>query len=984
MADDQGTSTEPRPEAPFPIVGIGASAGGVRALKEFFGAVPGDAAMAFIVLVHLARDQSTSLPDIIARECNLSVEEVEDGVEIERGHVYVAPPGREISLYEGTIQVYDRESRHPNVPIDVFLRSLAQDRGEQAAGVILSGTGTDGTLGIKEVYGESGLVVVQSTDSAEYHGMPQSAIDTGLADLVLDPSEMYARIAEHFRVRRTSGRSVSAEAEGREEWLTKIFVTLRSHVGHDFSAYKENTIRRRIARRMAVHHIDSPDDYVKFLRENEDETQALFREVLIGVTRFFRDEEVFDLVKRDILSEGLRTAGAEEAYRVWVPGCSTGEEAFSIAMLVQEAMQGLSRPIDVQVFATDIDDHAIDVARSGLYPESIAADVSKERLHRFFVKEGNRYRVRREVRDTVVFSVQDVLRDPPFSRLDLLSCRNLLIYLKPEKQKQLLPMFHFALNPGGALVLGTSESLGEYARLYDPIEPSMKVFRRADVDDSERGKFEFPVGSRRTLRTEHTDRRRQPRPRTQEAGGVDQNLGVLVQQVVNARFAPSCVLVEADGTILYIVGRTGEFLEQSTGQPSQDIVDLARSGLRLELSSALREARTSEEIVVRRDIQVKTNGETQPTDLHVIPLHRPRPLSGRFLVVFEKTKTPEPAAPPDSTASEDEESVDQALERRIAELEKELKRTEENHQATVEELESANEELKSTNEELQSSNEELQSTSEENESSREELQSLNEELQTKNAELETKLGELEVSENDMRNLLNSTEVATIFVNNDAEVRRFTPKATEIVNLVEEDQGRPLRHLSHNLVDTDLVRAVEAVLDDLSRIEREVRTEDGRWYALRVIPYRTSDNRIDGAVLTFFNIDQQKERQEELHRAKIESDHAWSLVRSVYDMNPEALAVLDDSNSVVIANDAFRTLMQHDSAPVEGREVFELRGGILDNKDLRSKLESALSRDEDFESMPFELSGGRRFTVRGRVVRSSPDLPYRVLLSFYEE
>ncbi len=959
----------------FPVIGLGASAGGLEALKTFFSKVPEKSGMAYIVLMHLAPHQPSMLPELLQKTVSVPVGVARDGERLIPDHVFVVPPKKEISLYNGTIQLLDPVDKSVSLPIDFFYRTLAADRGSRAVAVILSGTGSDGTVGLREIKNHEGLVLVQSAESAKYDGMPKSALGTGLVDMVLSPEEMPQRLGDYFN-QRTTVEAQDAEVKKDQEWLHKIYSLLRIQTGQDFSFYKQNTIHRRINRRMILNQIDSRETYLRYLRESPKEVNALFRELLIGVTNFFREPESFQLLGQDVLPNALANLKDDGTFRVWVPGCSSGEEVYSLAMVIMECLDELPRKrISLQVFGTDVDKRAIEKAREGLYPSSIKADVSQERLNRFFSLEGDFYRVRKEIRDCVVFSLQDVLKDPPFSRLNLLSCRNLLIYLNAEAQKRLLPLFHYTLVPGGILMLGSSETVGSFTNLFEALNSTWKIYKRREVPQSLLHRVEFPTGRPEAVsRSSHDS----AAPAVEKA-----NLERLTRSLILQRFAPSAVLIDSKGTILHIQGRTGKYLEPASGPPTQNILDMAREGLRIELSSAIRKAVSSQEEVVRNEVLVRVNGGTQAIKLHVSPLQSPRELAGHLLVVFEVADMPSRDQEP--IQEKPELSSDERYERRIAELERELQETRENHQTTIEELESSNEELKSANEELQSSNEELQSTNEELESSKEELQSLNEELQTVNSELQARVEELSEAQDDISNLLNSTEIATVFVDNELKVKRFSREATRIINLIETDIGRPLEHQSTRLQGVDVIQVVQQVLDKLTPVEKEVRTTEGSWYIMRIMPYRTMDNRIQGAVLTFRNIEAQKKAQSRLRELNDQLEQAWFLTRSIFDMNHSPLAVLDEEQRVVIANKALCRLMDISMQDIEGLDVFSLKGVDLRETDLASKLEQALGDVRDFETTRFELDtpeGRRSMFIQGQIVRQGEGhRPYRILLRF---
>jgi two-component system CheB/CheR fusion protein len=970
----------------FPVIGIGASAGGLEALKSFFSHVPERSGLAYVVLVHMAADQPTMLPELLQRATATPVSLAIDGETICADHVYIVPPNKEISLYQCKIQLLDPAKKRVSLPIDFFFKSMAQDQGANAAGIILSGTGTDGTLGLTEIKSKDGLIFVQSEETAKYNGMPRSAMNTGLIDLALAPEDMPEKLMHYFKNHLpVSKGKIPSETEIHADWLDKVFVLLRAQVGHDFSTYKKNTIVRRIHRRMNLNQAKDAETYIRFMQGNPDEVEALFREMLIGVTSFFRDNASFTVLEQDILPPMFAQLKEDSVIRAWIPGCSTGEEVYSLAMILRECLDKNPKRITLQLFGTDINRYAIDIARAGLYPASIAESVGPERLNRFFIKENDAFRIRKEIRDCVVFSVQDVLKDPPFSRLNMLCCRNLLIYLNQAAQKTLLPLFHYTLNPGGVLVLGSSETIGGFTNLFETLDSKWKIYQRLEVPYALRQPVLFPTGP-----GTHASGRQSPANQPPFAEiDMEIDLGRITRKLVLDQFSPTSILTDKKGNILHIQGKTGKYLEQHSGPPTQNILDMAREGLRIELASGIRRAATEAAALTIKNIHVKTNGHTQPINLHIRPLQTPKEVAGKLLVVFEDI--PEERSKPDSPDTAELPPEDERHER-IIRLEQELQNTRESHQTTIEELESSNEELKSTNEELQSSNEELQSTNEEMESSKEELQSLNEELQTVNAELQSKLEELYSSQDDMRNLMNSMEIATIFVDNQARIKRFTPEATRIINLIPSDTGRPLQHVVSNLEYDELIPDVMSVLEKLSPRDADVRTHKGKWYQMRIIPYRTLDNRIDGAVLTFTDIDEQKKVHDRLKTASAEMELAWQMVRKTFDMNLAPMVVLDQQGIMMIANTAFYQLMNLTVSQTEGVDLFN--AGLFsigkENQEtagFKAALRSALAEGKDFEDMAYEQNnpeGNRIFAVSGRIIRREPDAPYRILLCFDEK
>ncbi len=960
----------------FPVVGLGASAGGLEALKSFFSMVAVNSGMAFIVVVHMAPKQPSLMPELLQKVTPVPVSVAEDGQTIEPDHIYVNAPDKEILVFKGKFQLLDALDKRATLPIDQFLRSLAHDRRANAAAIILSGTGTDGTLGVKAIKANGGLVLVQSENSAGYDGMPRSAVSSGAVDIIVAPEEMPQRLTHYFWSPDMVLKEQPAHASDQRNWLNKIFAILRAQIGHDFSLYKKNTLLRRVHRRMELNQISQHEQYVHYLRENPAEVQALFRELLIGVTSFFRDAASFQALKTDILPDLLGRINADATFRAWIPGCSTGEEAYTLAIVIHELLDTNPNHINLQLFGTDIDDHAIDKARQGLFPANIAADISEDRLKRFFIKEGESFRIRKEIRDCVVFSVQNLIKDPPFSRLHLLCCRNLLIYLDGEAQKKLLPLFHYTLMPEGILVLGSSESIGGFSNLFTVLDKKWKIFKRCEVPLALRQQIEFPSGP--------------PTPGMAAGGalaavaaGPKVNTAQMMQRAILDQFAPTALLVDAHSNILHVQGRTGKYLETPGGPPTRNILDMTREGLRNELSSAIRAARSSDQPVRRRNIAVKINGGVQLIDLYVCPQHAPEELSGCLLVVFEDVEAA--AIAQGSQPREDGHRHQEAT--RIAELERELQSTRESHQTTVEELESSNEELKSINEEMQSSNEEFQSTNEELESSREELQSLNEELLTVNAELQSKIDELSAVHDDMRNLLNSTEIATIFVDNYMQIRRFTSGATAIINLIQTDIGRPLQHVVTNLSYTAMMDDLGDVLKTLIPREVEVQTTEGAWYKMRILPYRTMDNRIDGAVLTFASITEQKQAQHVLSNANLEMEQAWLLIRKIFDMNSDPLVVLDQEGKMITANTAFADIMETRPDEIKGMDIFKINNHLMRQTDWAARLKGALEKGENFQISSGHIFPSEKtapYLMLGQVIRPDDDWPCRILLRLVKE
>jgi chemotaxis methyl-accepting protein methylase len=821
----------------FPIVGIGASAGGLEALEQFLGHVPVDSGMAFVVVQHLDPTRQGIMPELLQRVTGMKVIQVKDRTRVRPDCVYVIPPNKDMSLLRGVLHLFEPAApRGLRLPIDFFLRSLAQDQQERSIGVILSGMGSDGTLGLRAIKEKAGVALVQEPATAKFDGMPRSAIDAGLADIVAPVDELPGKIIAYLRRTPLIARTEVALEDKTQSALEKAVILLRTHTGHDFSFYKRNTLYRRIERRMGLHQIHKMAAYIRYLQENPQELDLLFKELLIGVTSFFRDPAAWEQLRTEALPVLLASRSPGQALRAWVPGCSTGEEAYSLAIALQEALEEVQPKgnFALQIFATDLDRDAIDKARQGLFPENIAADVSPERLSRFFAKEERGYRVRKEIRETVIFAAQNLILDPPFTRLDLLSCRNLLIYLTPEIQKKLIPLFHYSLNPGGILFLGSAETIGDFTDLFAPLSGRSRLFRRRE-SSARPAPLGFPSPYREALPSE---------PAARPAAQSPLSLQSLADQLVLQRYAPPAVLVNDKGDIFYVSGRTGQYLEPAAGKANWNIFVMAREGLRYELSGAFQKALRQDGRVALHGLKVGIDGGEQYVDVTVQRLEEPGPLQGLVMIVFTNVAAPVPAQPPLRTPKPQAHSA--ALEQELLQVRAEARATHEEMQTSQEELRSANEELQSTNEELQSTNEELTT-------SKEEMQSMNEELQTLNTELQAKVDELSRASNDMKNLLESTDIATLFLDKELHVRRFTTQATKIIKLIPGDVGRPITDLVSDLNYPTLAADVHNVLRSLAATEKAVAARDGRWFTVRIMPYRTLDDRIDGVVITFADI-----------------------------------------------------------------------------------------------------------------------------------
>lgn len=934
----------------FPIVGIGASAGGLPALEEFVRHVPEDSGIAFVVATHQHPEHTSLLPDLLAKCTRLEVLPARNGLPLTPNKVYVGPPGQEVEIRDSTFVLRPGEGAatpRGRLPIDHLFRSLAAVKQDKAIGIVLSGTGTDGTLGLKAIKAANGMTMAQLPESAKYDGMPKSAIASNIIDYVLAPGQMGAVLVDYVNGPyfttgrpRQPARQVPAVTDAQ---MQEIFALLENRTRHDFSDYKTNTLRRRIERRMNVHRMRKPQDYVQFLKNEAHEVDILFKELLINVTSFFRDPQAFEVLRCDVLPVYLRAVPRDYTMRIWVPGCSTGEEAYSLLMTFQECVEELNRPVKVQVFASDLDLDAINAGRAGFYPEGISADVSPERLERFFVKQDTGYQISRELRELVVFAHHNVAKDPPFTKLDFISCRNLLIYLNATLQRKLVPLFHYALKPKGILFLGSSESLAGFKQGFEEVSGKWKIFRRDESAEMHAAFADFPRKSERA----HGARRDSHSPDASR-------LADFVEDLLLDEYVPPSVLVNERGDILYIHGRTGAYLEPASGHPRLNVLEMAREGLRLELPGALRHAAAQDREIRRSNIRVRANGDDVLVNLVVRKLEQPQALRGLFLIAFSQPRS--------ETSIETAEPLKKSTPRktRVAELETELQQTQANLRTTIEELETSNEELTSTNEELQSTNEELQSTNEEVETSKEEMQSLNEELTTVNAELHSKVEELYRVNDDMTNLLNSTDIATIFLDTELRIKRFTPQAVHMIKLIDTDVGRPVGDLASNLKYEGLAEDGREVLKNLKPKEAGIQTVDGRRYLMRILPYRTAENIVDGLVYTFVDIERimSAESGEAIERG------IRQLVEYLVQMVQEPMAILDNELRIEAANHAFRARFTQRQSNIEGKYLRDLGKGEWNVPRLEHLLQRALREKKAFENFRIdqELSDGGRRTL----------------------
>ncbi|UJS17718.1 MAG: PAS domain-containing protein [Candidatus Jettenia sp.] len=968
-SDERGENTR------FPIVGIGASAGGLQAFERFFIHMPSNSGAAYIVIQHLDPTHSSIMADILKRFTDMTVVEVEDRMHVEPNHVYVIPSNKDMIIQNGMLKLTVPAEPHGlRMPIDLFLRSLAEDCRERAICIIFSGSGTDGTLGLKAINEVGGVSLVQDPSTAEYSNMPQSAIKTGIVDYILPIEKMPKQLLtyiRHFNSKKTKKplqlSVISPSA------IQKILFLLKTKTGNDFFPYKKNTIYRRIERRMYLHNIEDVTDYIRYLQEHSEEIQLLFKELLIVVTSFFRDPEAFEVLKKKILPKIFEGKPENYTIRIWVPGCATGEEVYSIAIVFREYMEELDRQYKIQLFGTDINEDAIHTARSGSYPSNIALDVNSKRLRKFFVTENNHYQIKKEIRENVVFAVHNTIKDPPFTRMDMISCRNLLIYFDSELQDKLIPLFQYSLKPDGILFLGPSESIGGYINLFTVLDKKWKFFKsKGRVSATHDMAFTEPFDTHATIHP--------VKPVTE---GVKRSWEIDIEgfahKVIMESFAPPCVIINEKAEILYIHGRTGNYLEPAHGKVSFNIIEMARDGLRYELHAAIYNAIKTKKEMLFEKLQVKTNGDVRTINLVVKPIIEPKTKQTLLVIIFEDIPVKQMEAKTRKGKSSD------VYSKRIETLEWELKYTKEDLQATIAELQASNEELKSLNEELQSTNEELQSTNEELETSKEELQSVNEELVTVNSELQSKIDMLSRSENDMKNLLDGTKIGTIFLDSNLLISRFTVEATRMFNLIPSDIGRPLSHIVSKLEYENLNADIHTVLDKLVTKEIEVQTKDKHWYLMRIVPYRTQDNIINGAVITFTDVNQFKKIEDKMKKLPVDVEETRNFAEDIIKIIREPVIMLDSGLHVVSANRSFYKMFHLGDGQISGRYLYDLGNNQWNTPELRSLLEEILPNRTYFEDYRmvyhFHDIGERTLSLNARRIIYKGGKSELILLSF---
>lgn len=910
----------------FPVVGIGASAGGLDAFLQLFPGLPATTGMGFVVIQHMDPSKESLLADILARSVKLPIVAVKDGMPIRPDRIHVIPPNTNMGIANGRLSLFPRPlTQGPHLPVDFFFRSLAQDRKGQAIGIVLSGNGSDGTEGVRAIKAEGGITFAQDERSAKYPGMPASATASGCVDFVLPPVGIageIARIARHPYVARRSEGLPRDRAMESEEDIGRIFLLVRDATGVDFAQYKPPTTMRRILRRMALNKIDDLKSYAVHLREHPGELDALFQDFLINVTSFFRDPGAFETLKEKVFPRLLENRAPSDAVRVWVPACSTGEEAYSIALGLLEAMESGGATVPFQIFATDIHETAMEVARAGNYPEGISQDVSPARLRRFFVKTERGYQIAKSVRESCIFARQNLAKDPPFSRLDLISCRNALIYMKPPLQKKILSAFHYALKPGRFLVLGSSETVGDLTDLFGVIDRKSRVYGKKEVLARPPVDFGLPW---------HGHDASLARRRAGEIAPSLEGIEKEADGIVLARYGPPGVVVNEQLDIVQFRGNTSSFLAPAPGTASLNLSKMSREGLLPDVRMAIRQARTKNSPVRKDGVVVASNGSRKEFGLQVVPFRLPSMKDVHFLVLLEEA--PPAARESARSRSPKGEGLPKEREEYIVQLENDLSTTKEYLQTVSEEYEATNEELRSANEEIQSSNEELQSTNEELETAKEELQSTNEELITVNETLSSRNAELGQSNNDLANLLGSVSIPLVMVGRDLRIRHFTSDAGKVLSLISTDIGRPIGDLRPSVPLHDLERKIRDVLETLSMTEEEVAGPGGRCHLVRIRPYRTEDHKIEGAVIALFDVTALKSSQ----RLEVNA----RLARDIVETAREPLLVLDGTFKVRFGNRSFYRAFRTTPGETETRSLFEIGNGQWNIPRLRSRLEKVL-------------------------------------------
>lgn len=933
----------------FPIVAIGSSAGGLETLELFFSKMPEKNGMAFVIVQHLDPNYEGMMPELLQRMTTMKVFQVTDGQKVRPNSVYVIPPNKSMSILNNTLYLFATKEIHGiRLPIDIFFRSLANDRQEKSIGIILSGMGSDGSLGVKAIKEKNGLVLVQEPSTAKFDGMPRSASEAVIPDVIAPAEELPTKLIEILQFMPKPKIDIQLDSKNKSN-LDKIIILLRDQTSHDFSMYKKSTLFRRIERRKGIHKIDKIQNYVRFMQENPKETEILFKELLIGVTTFFRDPEVWKKLGEQILPEMLEKLPNGYILRAWVPGCSTGEEAYTLAIVFKEALAKIKyhKNLSLQIFATDLDTLSIEKARKGVFPSNIVADVSAERISQFFIGDNDGYRVNAAIREMVVFAPHNVIKDPPFTKLDILTCRNMLIYMETELQNKLMSLFNYSLKPGGIMILGSAETLGNGHEGFEVLDTKLKIYKRT-LAPRESRLLDFP--SSFSLMNKTKNQMKSPQKAVE-------NIQTLTDQILLQQFAPASVLVNEKGDIIYITGRTGKYLEPVAGKANWNIYAILREGLRIVFPNAFQKALKTYDAVKLNNVRIE-NGKVSFVNVTIQRLERPENIKDMILIVFNDV--PESV----ETKATNPKKSKSSFNLQHTELEQELHQCYEDLQTVREEMQTSQEELKSTNEELQSTNEELQSTNEELTTSKEEMQSLNEELQTVNSELQNKVTEFSRANNDMKNLLNSTEIATLFLDKELNIRRFTDPITEIFKVRASDIGRPFTDLVTELKYPEIGNNAKLVIKNLTSIENENETNDGRWFSTKIMPYRTIDDRIDGLVLTFNDITKAKKLEIELKEANESLQlNRETHYRHLFESAKDGILMLDaETGKITDVNPFLIELLGYSKEEFLEKAIWEIGflKDIVANKEKFAELQK--KRVIRYDDLPLESSKGKMIYV----------------------
>ncbi|TRX16307.1 chemotaxis protein CheB [Flavobacterium franklandianum] len=936
----------------FPIVAIGCSAGGLETLEQFFTNIPDDNGMAFIIIQHLDPNHIGMMPELLQRMTSMTVSQVTDGQKVRPNCVYVIPPNKSMSILNSKLYLFAPVVTHSiRLPIDFFFRSLANDRQENSIGIILSGMGSDGSLGVKAIKEKNGIVLVQEPTTAKFDSMPSRATEAIVPDIIAPVEELPTKLIEFLKFMPQAKIDLELDIKNKSN-LDKIIILLREQTGHDFSMYKNSTLFRRIERRKGIHKIDKIQNYVRLMLENPKETEILFKELLIGVTSFFRDPEVWKKLGEEVLPEMLEKLPNGYTLRAWVTGCSTGEEAYSLAIVFKETLAKVKshKNLSLQIFATDLDYEAIEKARKGVFHQNIVTDVSPERISKFFIGDNEGYRVNAAIREMIVFAPQNVIKDPPFTKLDILTCRNMLIYMESELQNKLMALFNYSLNQGGIMILGSAETLGNGNEGFEVIDSKLKLFKRSLIPRESR-LLDFPSSFSITNKTT---------PKMKSPQKVVENIQTLADQILLQQFTPASVMVNDKGDIIYITGRTGKYLEPVAGKANWNIYAMLREGLRIVFPANFQKSLKTYDPVKLKNVKIE-NSKNQFVDITIQRLEKPEAIKDMILVVFNDVSEIVESKVANNLKTANLSTSSNKIE---LELELELNQCFEDLQTVREEMQTSQEELKSTNEELQSTNEELQSTNEELTTSKEEMQSLNEELQTVNSELQNKVADFSRSINDMKNLLNSTEIATLFLDKELNIRRFTDPITEIFKVRASDIGRPFTDLVTDLKYPEIGTNAKLVIKNLTSIENEIETIDERWFNIKIMPYRTIDDHIDGLVFTFNNITKFKKLELELKNANKSLElNRETQYRHLFESAKDGILMLDaDTGKITDVNPFLIKLLGYSKEEFLEKAIWEIGflKDIIANKENFTELQKkSIIR---YENLPLESAKGKKIYV----------------------